>query len=281
MDKKSGFVRQKIRELEAKIKTFRTSQEFLDFVRAMSRFHKYSFHNQLLILSQKPSATRVAGFGTWKNLGRYVRRGEKGIVIYVPISYVRENDDGEEEEGIWFKTGYVFDVSQTFGKPLPEISLTVENQGDAFYDSCLQLAQKHGITVDVVNGLKHYGVSRGGAVLLREDANKTAMATTLMHEIAHELLHQKNRENKLNRETKELEAETVAYLVCTHFGIDVPSHKYLATWQKNHQIMESLKRISECSQEIIEELNKFIMKDITANQKDREDRLNSMKISGL
>jgi len=254
MDKKSGVVRKQIRELEEKIKAFRTSEEFLDFMKAMSRFHNYSFHNQLLIISQKPDATKVAGFGTWKNLGRYVRRGEKGIVIYVPIPSVREKDDGEEEEIIWFKTGYVFDVSQTCGKPLPEISLTVENRGDAFYNSCLQLAQKHTIKVDVVSGLRHYGISTGGEILLQADANKTALATTLIHELAHELLHKKNREQRLDRETKELEAETVAYLVCSYFGIDVPSHKYLATWQKKHKIMEALRRISHCSHFLIEQL---------------------------
>jgi antirestriction protein ArdC len=265
MNRKSkvGLVRQQIQALEAKITAFRTSQEFLDFLKTMCRFHRYSFHNQMMILAQKPDATRIAGFRTWKKLGRYVKRGEKGIMIFVPIICHREDsqdkDDEEsqeqpEEEVTYFKTGYVFDISQTEGKPLPQISLAVEDQGAALYDSCLKLADKHGITVDVVSGLKHYGVSKGGAVLLREAANKTAMAATLIHELAHERLHQKKREQTLDKETKELEAETVAYLVCSHFGIDVPSHKYLATWQKKHQIMESLQRISQCSHEMIEEL---------------------------
>jgi len=252
---KKSFVRQKIKELEEKIKAFKTSQEFLNFVKAMSRFHKYSFNNQLMILSQKRDATRVAGFRTWKKLGRYVKRGEKGIVIFVPIIW-HENEDGEEEKVIRFKTGYVFDISQTGGKALPEMSLIVKDEGDALYNSCLELAQKRGIRVDVVCDLKPYGVSKGGEVLLRADENKTSMATTLIHEIAHELLHQKDEERELDRETKELEAETVAYIVCSHFGIEAPSHKYLAAWQKNHQIIDSLKRISECTHEIIEELVK-------------------------
>jgi antirestriction protein ArdC len=216
--------------LEAKIKALKTSQEFLDFLRAMSRFHHYSFHNQLMILSQKPNATRVAGFRTWKKLQRYVKRGEKGILIFVPIKPRQENGDGEEEEVIFFKTATVFDLSQTEGKPLPEISLAVEDKGATFYHSCQQLAQHYNIKVDVSPDFKAYGVSKGGKVVLKGEANKTAMAVTLIHEIAHELLHQKSEKN-LDKETKELEAETVAYLVCSHFGINVPSHKYLATWQ--------------------------------------------------
>jgi len=271
MNKRISIVKQKIKDLEEKIKAFKTSQEFLDFVKAMSRFHKYSFHNQMLILSQKQDARRVAGFRTWKKLGRHVKRGEKGIVILVPINFVEENKDGEEEEVICFRNAYVFDISQTEGKSLPEISLAVEDKGDAFYHTCLALAKKYTIDVNEVPDLKSYGVSKGGEVLLRTDANKNAMATTLIHEIAHELLHQRDKENKLDKETKELEAETVAYIACSHFGIDMPSHKYLAKWQNNHQIMDSLKRISECSQEIIAELermNKHEGKDsITISEK--------------
>jgi hypothetical protein len=147
----------------------------------------------------------------------------------------------------------VFDLSQTEGEPLPDISLAVENKGDGLYQSCRKLAQQYRITVDVTADFKVYGFSKGGEIVLRDDTNKTAMAATLIHEIAHELLHQRG-EQTLDRETKELEAETIAYIVCSHFGIEVPSHKYLATWQKNHQIMASLQRISECSHLLLEQL---------------------------
>jgi len=109
----------------------------------------------------------------------------------------------------------------------------------------------------VTSDFKFYGVSKGGKIVLRDDDNKTTMATTLIHEIVHEKLHQRQSEQELDRETKELEAETVAYIVCSHFGMEIPSHKYLATLQKNHEIMDSLKRISECSQEIIAELERM------------------------
>jgi len=144
--KKASFIEQKIKELEEKIRSFRTTKEFLDFVATMSRFHSYSFYNQMLILSQKPDATRVAGFVTWKKLDRYVKKGEKGIMILVPIIHKKEQPDqeGDEQEiTTWFKTGYIFDVSQTDGEPLPEISLDVEGQGDSFYNACLELAEQH------------------------------------------------------------------------------------------------------------------------------------------
>lgn len=253
MKDKVSFAKKKIEQLQQKIKSFKTSREFLEFVRAMSRFHTYSFRNQMLILSQKPKATRVAGFRTWRKMGRYVKRGEKGIMILVPIAGVKENEDGEAEEFHWFKSAHVFDISQTNGESLPEISLDVTDNGEGFYHACFALATRHGIAVNIVENLTAYGASRGGEVLLRADVNKTAMAATLVHEIAHEWLHQ-NSEESLDKECKELEAETVAYMVCVHFGIDVPSHKYLATWQKNHQIMDSLKRISQCSHQMIEEL---------------------------
>lgn len=263
MDKKNGFAEQKIKELEEKIKSFKTTNEFLDFIQAMSRFHNYSFHNQMLILCQKPDAAKVAGFMTWKKLGRHVKRGEKGIVILVPIIHRKEaeNSDGKETEMVrWFRTGHVFDISQTEGDPLPEISLDVENRDDSFYNVCLELAAQHRISVKTVDDLKHYGVSRNGEVLLREDDNKTNMATTCIHELAHENLHWDEEGKKLGRETKELEAETVAYIVCSRFGIESPSHKYLASWQRNHSIMESLRRISECSQKIILELETILSK---------------------
>jgi hypothetical protein len=118
----------------------------------------------------------------------------------------------------------VFDISQTEGKPLPDISLAVEDKGDAFYCACLKLAKEYDIDVDIISDFRTYGVSSGGKIVLRDDDNRTTMATTLIHEVAHELLHQKKDEQESDRETQELEAETVAYIVCSHFGIEPPSH---------------------------------------------------------
>ena len=258
MDKdRSGFVEKKIKELEGRIRSFKTTSEFLDFITAMSRFHNYSFHNQALILCQRPQATKVAGFVTWKNLGRHVKKGEKGIVILVPIIHRKESKEmGEKESEIVrrFKTGHVFDISQTEGVSLPEIRLDVDDMGDSFYNACLELARLEGVTVKVVDDMRAYGLSQNGQVLLREEDNKTSMASTFLHELAHERLHWDDDGRRLDRESKELEAEAVAYLVCSRFGIELPSYKYLASWQRNHSIMESLRRISECSQKIIQRL---------------------------
>jgi antirestriction protein ArdC len=248
------LVRDKIKELEEKIKTFKTSDEFLNFMKVMSRFHDYSFHNQILIMFQKNDATRVAGFRTWQKLGRHVKRGEKGIAILVPIPVMKDNDDGEEELKVFFKTGHVFDISQTDGKPVPEISFEVNNSKESLYFVCLEIAEKHNIKVEIVDDLKPYGTSMGGKVLLRKNDNLTSMAIVMLHELAHELMHHNEESKSLDKETKEFEAETVAYIVSSHFGIEPPSYKYLAAWQQKHQIIDSLKRISECSGRLIEEI---------------------------
>lgn len=267
MNTKLKLTKQKIKELEQKIKEFKTSKEFFEFVKTMSKFHNYSFYNQVMIFLQKPDATKVAGFVTWKKLVRYVKRGESGIAIWVPIIYAcknqdKDDDELEEDENeeenkeqlVGFKTGYVFDISQTEGKSLPDISLDVKNEGDNFYNTCLKLAEKYSIEVNEVAKLRCFGLSKGGEIILKSEKNKTKMATTLIHEIAHEIVHKKK---KSDRETMELEAETIAYIVCSHFGIQVPSYKYLAAWQKKRKIMDSLKRISHYSHLLIEDLERL------------------------
>ena len=261
------YIAEKVRELEEKVKSFKSTGEFISFVKAMAMFHKYSFYNQVLIMSQKPDAIKVAGFHTWKRLGRFVKKGEKGIMIYVPITVkkddVRKRDTNEDEletddealkeKSLFFKIGYVFDVSQTTGKPVPEISLDMEMGGESFYERCLELASKYNVKVEISDTLRVFGLSKGGHVVIKRDDNMASMASTLLHELAHEELH-RNRD-KTDREIEELEAETVAYVVCSHFGIQVPSDKYLSTWQKNHSIAESLRRISECCHVFIGELD--------------------------
>ena len=255
------FIEQKVSELEDKIDSFRSSNEFLRFALTMSMFHKYSYHNQIMILSQKPDATMVASFHTWKNLGRFVKRGERGIIIYVPVTAINENEDGEKiEKLLSFKFGSVFDVLQTVGKPLPEITKSIADDHASFYYNCLRLAEKLSVSVEVRDKLSYDGESLGNTVLLRNNSNITMMGAVLLHELAHEYLHKPEDRKTLDMEVIEIEAETVAYIVCSHFGIKTPSDKYLATWQSNHQIVESLKRISECCHKFIGELEAIVQK---------------------
>ena len=109
--------------LEQAVLDVQDSDTFKAYLRMAAKFHKYSFGNILLIASQRPDATRVAGFRTWHALGRHVRRGEKGIAIVVPFRSLRDNDEGEVEERVRFGTGYVFDISQTEGADLPEVEV--------------------------------------------------------------------------------------------------------------------------------------------------------------
>ena len=246
----------KIQGLQERIQQFKSSDEFLGFLKTMSRFHRYSFSNQLLILAQKPNATHVAGFRAWKQLGRYVRKGERGISIMVPLKNLKRDEVTDEEQAIvvGYSVGYVFDISQTDGEPLPNIDLSMENHGREFMTQCMMLAKKMGVTVMMRESMRADGLSTGGKVILRRDDNPSYMAATLLHELAHEKLHHGPEEELLSREQRELEAETVAYLVCDRFGIGIPAHKYLATWHQSADIMDSLRRIADCTPELIDGL---------------------------
>ena len=266
-------VREKVQLLTQRIESFKSSDEFLELVRAMSRFHRYSFKNRMLILAQMPAATRVAGFHTWRQVGRFVKRGEKGLLVWVPLKkgMPRKKEETPEDTEqdlvsvvVGYTTGYVFDISQTDGDPLPELDLSVKNHGWTFMAQCLMLAEKMGVKVMARDSMVADGISRGGKVILRRNDNPTYMTATLLHELAHEKLHHSPDNKQLSREQQELEAETVAYLVCSHFGIEIPAHKYLASWQREGNLMDSLKRISECSTAMIDDLSE-IERDLHVN----------------
>ena len=241
----------------------RASEMFRQYLDVQARFHSYSWHNSLLILSQCPSARRVAGFQTWRKLGRHVRKGEKGIAIFAPCPWKRTetDDDGNdvERQGLYFKVAYVFDVSQTDGAPLPEVEVPdVRAAADTLLAVLERAATQRGIAVnytEIESGT--YGVSKGGTIDIATGHATGQQAKTLAHEIAHEAMHQKNRPDALTRSVAELEAESVAYVVCTHFGLDVEvrASRYIVIWDGNAQALrESLERISMTARDIIDDV---------------------------
>lgn len=219
-----------------------------------AKFHQYSPHNIWLILLAKPDASAVAGFRKWQNLNRYVRRGEKGIPILAPIFSTVTLDDGREENRlVAFKVVYVFDVAQTDGEPLPEPPDWMSPQKDAeLHQRLLDFASQKGITVQVkpLPG-DTQGVSMGGKILLSPQAG----TKTLIHELAHELLHQAENTPQ-ERNLRELEAESVAYVVARHFGLDgLSSPNYIALHGANAKtILEHLERIRGAAVEIIKSI---------------------------
>jgi hypothetical protein len=240
-----------IRELAEATDAARMSEEMLRYLEVCSRFHHYSPFNIWLILSAMPSATQVAGFKKWRGMKRYVVKGEKGIPILAPVFAPVETEEGEEQEKlVGFKTVYVFDVSQTDGNPLPEPPDWKSPEQNAELSRRLEaFAQSKGITVIYKElGGDIQGVSTGGVIFL----SPAAGTKTLVHEIAHEILH-KVEESPKDKTIRELEAEAVAYVVSRHFGLDgLSSPNYVALHGADAEmIMAHLERIRATATEVI------------------------------
>jgi hypothetical protein len=233
----------------------RLSDDMQAYLETCARFHQYSYNNIWLIMMAKPDARRVAGFQRWKQMGRYVRKGEKGIPILAPITRKDEDDSGHEITRLaGFKVVYVFDISQTDGEPLPDAPEWKSPQQNAELQARLvAYAESQGIRVQIqsLSG-ETQGVSLGGEIHLSPEAG----TKTLIHEIAHELIHRDRLGD--DKTILELEAEAVAYVVGTHFGItDLASPNYIALHGADSEmILAHMARIQETAAEIIGELEK-------------------------
>jgi hypothetical protein len=205
-----------------------TMTHYLDFA---TQFHGCSWGNQMLIAFGRPDATQVAGYQSWRKMGRQVRKGEHGIAILAPCAVREKDENGEKTDRshMFFKTVYVFDVAQTEGEPLLEPPDWKSVEQDAQLAARLiDFARSHGITViteDLPGEVQ--GVSRGGSIAL----SPLAGTKTLIHELAHEMLHKHMLAGMTGRDVKELQAESVAYVVARHFGLEpAGSPNYLALW---------------------------------------------------
>lgn len=276
-------------KLESGIMELYASGQYAEYIAAMSKFHNYSFRNAILILLQCPGATRVAGYRTWQELGRYVSKGQQGIMILFPCSYDRALEkiktdpatgqpiygpDGKpvkEKEYIpttIFKVGHVFDISQTEGKELPalgvdELDGEVENFTD-IYDHLVALSPVPVEVEDIDHrGAKGYMSHTEGTIGIKKGMSQVQTIKTLVHEVAHAMLHDPAKlphgEDKTRRE-KEVEAESVAYVVCQHFGIDTSDYSlgYVAGWSKDKELEElksSLEVIHSTAGKIIDAIS--------------------------
>lgn len=277
--------------LEQAVGRIHDSETFRAYLAAQARFHTYSWGNVLLILAQRPDATRVAGFHTWKQLERHVLKGEHGLKIVVPFRYSRlsgteaaSNDPFQGEQDVEgaaptqarptdpdlsdarrlharrFGIGTVFDISQTDGKPLPAIDVPVLD-GDAGEDlyRCLEgVATEEQLTVE--RGNSRLGPATMGfysqserRIVLRE-APTRQMTKTLAHELAH---HCGGATAPSPEE--ETTAESVAYVVCARFGLDTGerSFPYVATWSQDQRVFRAaLNRIQRLSHRLIESVER-------------------------
>lgn len=247
----------RIQELATATDLARVSEEMMRYLDTCARFHRYSMFNVIQILITCPDATAVAGFKKWQSMGRYVRKGEHGIPILAPIfSKVTDEDGVERDKLIGFKVVYVFDVSQTDGEPLPEPpDWKSPEMNSELQEHLLGFAQARGIHVETKAMQRDIqGISLGGKILL----DPSAGTKTLIHEIAHELMH-RGEDRPLSGCTRELEAESVAYVVGRHFGLEglsSPNYNALngATAEK---IMEHLDRVRDTAANIINGVEKL------------------------
>jgi antirestriction protein ArdC len=217
----------------------------------------------LEIARQMPTATKVAGFWTWKNLGRSVKAGQKGIRILAPIVGVRRKKDAEANQGITkqnervllgFRNAYVFDVSQTDGVELPALDEVTGDPGENI-DKLAAFLKSKGIqlvyTEKIVPAL---GMSYGGRIAILPGQSKAETFATLLHELAHEMLHKAERRTTTTKVVRETEAEAIAFVVGKAVGLEpgTASADYIALYHGNASLlMESLEVIQQTSAVIL------------------------------
>ena len=248
MAKKNEAVEMAAQLIEQGVDEVFTSGKMAEYLTVMSRFYHYSARNCLLILMQKPEATHVASYNKWrKEFNRQVRKGEKSIRILAPIAHkstIRETnkDTGEvkDREHVWysFKAVPVFDISQTDGDELPSIVTDLSGDMSDFDGMCDRVAKCAKLPVewdvDITDPECHgYCSFAEGRIAIRSDMSEVQTFKTLVHEVAHSILHGDDGEqHEAKRKVREVQAEGVAFVVCKALGIDTDDYSfgYLAGW---------------------------------------------------
>jgi len=229
------------------------------YLAMLGRFHRYSFGNVLLIASQRPDATFVAGYRRWQELGRQVRRSERAIRILAPIIWRRRQADEKEAEDnekqpIGFRIAHVFDEAQTNGKPLPEFAQVGGDPGQAM-DRLKALVSQKGIDLHYSDSLGSVsGYSAGGRIVLKKGMTPGEEYGVLTHELAHEILHQA-KDRPADSKVRECEAEAVAYAVCQAVGLDTntASSDYIQLYQGDKEtLLASLEKVRDTTHEILD-----------------------------
>jgi len=241
-----------LKRLKDGVNDIQESDNFKQFLLTMSKFHDYSIGNLILIMVQKPEAIRVAGFKTWKDMGRWVKKGEKGIAILAPCMPPKgqktEHKEDEEEEinvsPIYFKVVHVFDVSQTDGELLPEFdvpSLTGEANEELF-ERIMVVTKGQGLDVNY-DSRPHQdpaikGTYSGKSIWVRPEESRAQQLKTLLHEVAH---YYSENVFRIPRRDAETIAESVAFTVGAHFGFDsgTRSFSYVALWAEDKKVLEA------------------------------------------
>ena len=288
----AGKLKEITDRLEQGITELFNSERFKEYLQVMSKFHNYSFNNTLLIAMQKPDASHIVGFSAWKNtFKRNVMKGQKGIKILAPSPYTVKKEiekidpltqkpvigkDGKpvtEEKEITipaFKVVSVFDVSQTEGKELPNIAVDTLTGNVELYEDFFKALKETSpvpIAFEKIEGGAHgYYHLEDKRIAIDEGMSELQTIKTAIHEIAHAKLHDidltspMDGQNRVDRRTREVEAESVAYTVCQHYGLDTSDYSfgYVAGWSSGRELAElksSLETIRSAAAEIINSID--------------------------
>lgn len=300
------------KQLEEGVKALFTSERYTEYLKTMSKFYNYSFNNTVLIALQRPEATLVAGYSAWqKNFHRQVKKGEKGIQIIAP-SQRKEKElvekfdpetnepilgpDGQPETEVVehvvsdFRVVRVFDISQTYGEPLPELAipdLTGQVQNFPLFLQAVKELSPVPIRFGETEGeAKGYYSNEKKEIVVKEEMSESQTIKTLIHEIAHAKLHDREVLEQTGEEkdqrTKEIEAESIAYTVCQYFGLDTSDYSfpYIAGWSDNLKMWELrtfMDAIRRTAGEFIKELEEK-MKELETDRSERDDIQNEKEI---
>lgn len=290
---KEEKTKQAFEMIEQGVKDVYSSDNFRKYLSCCSKFHSYSLNNTLLILVQKPDATLVAGYNAWqRNFNRHVDKGERGLIILAPVTskitqlmdkadedgnpILDENDDPIKEERVInqlrFTTTTVFDISQTSGEPLPSLIHNLTGSSDeilAFIDSvksiCTIPIDYHSPSKDAVlaGGAKGYYSIAEDKIVLNMELEDMQIAKTLIHEYSHSILHKKTDKDS---DQREIEAESLAFVLCDHFGIDTSDYSfgYIASYaaQDEAKLKTILSNIQSTAHEMIDKLEPLFAQNL-------------------
>lgn len=296
------------RHLKEGIKDYLDSDKYKDYLTKMSQLNNYSSRNLRLILAQQPTASQVASFKQWKEtFGRHVKKGERALRIFVPITYIKKDEnnqpildkDGKPEIGTTFRLkAAVFDVSQTDGKEMPKAvsdvkdQLTDQDYGN-LYRTLMTIAKNNHVSVrfeELEESRKgYYDTVNHQIVLNKVGMNKSQLIKTFLHETAHSELHHKDHPQKdqLTRSTAELQAESVAYVVASYYGLDTSNYSfgYLASWSQDKDTLRDLEAqldiVQQEAKSLIERMDKEMevlrLAQAKQTQHQFENKLNHFK----
>ena len=291
-------------QLEQGIKDLFESQKYADYLKTMSKLHNYSFNNSLLIAMQKPDATMVAGYTSWQaNFHRNVMKGEKGIRILAPSPYKISKDvekidpntrlpvigkDGQlVKERVQvtipaYKVTTVFDVSQTQGEPIPEISKVLTDDVKDYERFFKAIQDVSPVPIEfrkIDSGANGYYHLEDKVIAIKAGMSQAQTLKTAIHELSHAKLHDKDtgleKDRQLDRRTKEVQAESVAYTVCCHYGLDTSDYSfgYIAGWSSDKELDElrkSMDTIRSTASEIIKSIDEKLLR---AEQEEKVETL--------